>query len=1065
MLSFLSRFVDSNERELKRIQPFVDQANALEEEFQALSDDEIRQRMVDIRAEVAEDAAPTEPSEDELEHPESERRAELRKEREKADLDRLRDVLDGVLPEVLAAGREMSRRKLGMRHFDVQLLGAVVLHQGKIAEMKTGEGKTLVAPLAAALNAMSGRGVHVVTVNDYLAKRDPQWMGPIYHGLGLSVGIIQHDAAFLYDPDYRTSDETLLHLRPVERREAYAADVTYGTNNEFGFDYLRDNMVVELNQRVQRERYYAIVDEVDNILIDEARTPLIISGQAEESGDLYYRFARLVPRLKPRPEGAEEGGDYFLDLKEKAVSPTEEGVDKIEKLLGIENLYDADPRLARHFEQALRAHALYKRDRDYIVKDGEIVIVDEFTGRQMPGRRWSEGLHQAVEAKEGLRVQRESVTLATITFQNYFRLYHKLAGMTGTAMTEGEEFHKIYNLEVTEIPTHRPMIRDDMPDLVYRTEQGKFSALIDEIEELREAGRPVLVGTVSVEKSEVLSNMLRKRGVPHEVLNAKYHEREAGIVAQAGRSGAVTISTNMAGRGTDIKLGGDPAGLASETLHRKGINPADAPTDVYEAALAAARVECEADHERVVQAGGLHIVGTERHDARRIDNQLRGRAGRQGDPGSSRFYLSLEDDLMKRFASDRVAGLMERMGLEEDVAIESKLVSRTIESAQTRVEGYNFDIRKRVVEYDDVINKQRETIYAERDKVLRNEDLTATVQAFLDEEIDAIVERHLAGDDPGAWDMDALAGSVKTLGLPAEGTTADELWDLGDRAAIEQHLRDVADARLQALEQEHGAETWALVERIVLLRAIDSLWVEHLTELDDMRRGIGLRGYSGEDPLNAFKKEAFSLYEELRDLIQQQVASTIFHVNVVREEPAPIVQPLPGPGQRARPGQAAQPGRAAQPAGQAAQGARPGVGAWAPQGLGSVTGGAGGLGGTSAGGAGTSAGPGMPVGAMPGSMPASAVSANGTPADGTGPSGDGAHQPEGAVVAAGAGGVAAGHAAPQIRGLGRDTTHQMMQQGIDGAQGQARAAGTPKLGRNDPCFCGSGLKYKKCHGR
>ena len=697
MLSFLSRFVDSNERELKRIQPFVDQANALEEEFQALSDEEIRQRMVDIRAEVAEDAAPTEPSEDELEHPESEHRSELRKEREKADLDRLRDVLDGVLPEVFAAGREMSRRKLGMRHFDVQLLGAVVLHQGKIAEMKTGEGKTLVAPLAAALNAMSGRGVHVVTVNDYLAKRDPQWMGPIYHGLGLSVGIIQHDAAFLYDPDHRTSDETLLHLRPVERREAYAADVTYGTNNEFGFDYLRDNMVVELNQRVQRERYYAIVDEVDNILIDEARTPLIISGQAEESGDLYYRFARLVPRLKPRPEGAEEGGDYFIDLKEKAVSPTEEGVDKIEKLLGIENLYDADPRLARHFEQALRAHALYKRDRDYIVKDGEIVIVDEFTGRQMPGRRWSEGLHQAIEAKEGLRVQRESVTLATITFQNYFRLYHKLAGMTGTAMTEGEEFHKIYNLEVTEIPTHRPMIRDDLPDLVYRTEQGKFSALIDEIEELREAGRPILVGTVSVEKSEVLSNMLRKRGVPHEVLNAKYHEREAGIIAQAGRSGAVTISTNMAGRGTDIKLGGDPAGLPSETLHRKGINPADAPPDVYQAALDAAKTECETDHERVVEAGGLHIVGTERHDARRIDNQLRGRAGRQGDPGSSRFYLSLEDDLMKRFASDRVAGLMERMGLEEDVAIESKLVSRTIESAQTRVEGYNFDIRKRVV--------------------------------------------------------------------------------------------------------------------------------------------------------------------------------------------------------------------------------------------------------------------------------------------------------------------------------------------------------------------------------
>ncbi len=1034
MLNFLSRFVDSNERELKRIQPFVDQANALEEEFQALSDEEIRQRMVDVRAEVAEDAAPTEPSEDELEHPDSEHRAELRKEREKADLERLREVLDGVLPEVFAAGREMSRRKLGMRHFDVQILGAVVLHQGKIAEMKTGEGKTLVAPLAAALNAMSGRGVHIVTVNDYLAKRDPQWMGPIYHGLGLSVGIIQHDAAFVYDPDYRTSDETLLHLRPVERREAYAADVTYGTNNEFGFDYLRDNMVVELNQRVQRERYFAIVDEVDNILIDEARTPLIISGQAEESADLYYRFARLVPRLKPRPEGAEEGGDYFLDLKEKAVSPTEEGIDKIEKLLGIENLFDADPRLARHFEQALRAHALYKRDRDYIVKDGEIVIVDEFTGRQMPGRRWSEGLHQAVEAKEGLRVQRESVTLATITFQNYFRLYHKLAGMTGTAMTEGEEFHKIYNLEVTEVPTHRPMVRDDMPDLVYRTEQGKFTALIDEIDELREQGRPILVGTVSVEKSEVLSDMLRKRGVPHEVLNAKYHEREAGIVAQAGRAGAVTISTNMAGRGTDIKLGGDPTGLASEALHRKGINPADAPAEVYQAALDDATAQCEEEHGRVVEAGGLHIIGTERHDARRIDNQLRGRAGRQGDPGSSRFYLSLEDDLMKRFASDRVAGLMERMGLEEDVAIESKLVSKTIESAQTRVEGYNFDIRKRVVEYDDVINKQRETIYAERDKVLRNEDLTATVQAFLDEEVGAMVERHLAGEDPSLWDLDALAASVKTLGLSGDGTTADELWDIGNRSAVEQHLRDLADARLQALEEEHGAETWALVERIVLLRAIDALWVEHLTELDDMRRGIGLRGYSGEDPLNAFKKEAFSLYEELRALIQHQVAGTIFHVNVVHEEPAPMAQPLPGPGQRAPAGT---------PAGQAAQGgaARPaaaGVGTWAPQGTGSVTGAAGGL-----------AAPGMA--AATGAGAATAVA------------GDGPTAVDGGAVTGTPGPVPSGVAA--IRGLGRDTTHQMMQQSIDGARGQARPAGQPKLGRNDPCFCGSGLKYKKCHGR
>ena len=680
--------------------------------------------------------------------------------------------------------REAMKRTLGMRHFDVQLMGAAVLHQGKIAEMRTGEGKTLVAPMAAILNSLSGRGVHVVTVNDYLARRDPQWMGPVFHFLGVSVGMITHDASFVFEPDYPTTDERLVNLRPVTRREAYAADVTYGTNNEFGFDYLRDNMVLELDQRVQRERSFAIVDEVDNILIDEARTPLIISGQAEESADLYFTFARLVPRLKERPEGDEEGGDYFIDLKDKAVSSTEEGITKMEGWLGVENMYDADPRLARHFEQALRAHALYKRDRDYIVKDGEIVIVDEFTGRQMPGRRWSEGLHQAIEAKEGLRVQRESVTLATITFQNYFRLYDKLSGMTGTAMTEAEELHKIYKLEVVAIPTHREMIREDEADLVYRDEPAKFNALIDEIAEMQEEGRPVLVGTISVEKSEMLAAMLKRRGIKHEVLNAKFHEKESGIVAQAGRTGAVTIATNMAGRGTDILLGGNPAGLASEILHKRGLNPAEVDRETYEAALAEAKLITDEDHERVVSVGGLHIIGTERHDSRRIDNQLRGRAGRQGDPGSSRFYLSLEDDLMKRFASDRVTGLMERLGLEDDVAIESRLVSRTIESAQSRVEGFNFDIRKRVVEYDDVINKQRETIYAERDKVLHNEDLTETVQIFLDDEIDSLVDGHLVGEDPEAWSLEALSAALHAMGLTGEGTTPDELWELGGRDAI-----------------------------------------------------------------------------------------------------------------------------------------------------------------------------------------------------------------------------------------------------------------------------------------
>ncbi|HVA86364.1 MAG TPA: preprotein translocase subunit SecA, partial [Candidatus Saccharimonadales bacterium] len=889
MLGFLNRFIDSNEREVKRLQPLVDQTNALEAEFQALSDEEIRERIADIRVEIHEAGEPEEPSDDELEHPELERRRELAKARRKRDQAKLQQAMDDALPEVFAAAREAMRRTLGMRHFDVQLIGGIVLHQGKIAEMRTGEGKTLVPTLAAALNALAGRGVHVVTVNDYLARRDPQWMGPVFHFLGVSLGMITHDASYVFEPGYPTTDERLVNLRPVERREAYAADVTYGTNNEFGFDYLRDNMVVELEQRVQRERAFAIVDEVDNILIDEARTPLIISGQAEESADKYYTFARLVPRLTARPEGAEEGGDYFVDLKDRAVSPTEVGIGKMEQWLGVANMYDADPTLARHFEQALRAHALYKRDRDYIVKEGDIVIVDEFTGRQMPGRRWSEGLHQAIEAKEGLRVQRESVTLATITFQNYFRLYDKLSGMTGTAMTEAEEFEKIYKLEVVGIPTHRPMIRNDDADLVYRNEKGKFQALIDEIAEMTEEGRPVLVGTISVEKSEMLGEMLDRRGIRHEVLNAKLHEKEAGVVAQAGRSGAVTIATNMAGRGTDILLGGNPAGLASEILHRRGLNPAEVDAETYQEALTEAKATCEEDHERVVAAGGLHIIGTERHDSRRIDNQLRGRAGRQGDPGSSRFYLSLDDDLMKRFASDRVAGLMERMGLEEDVAIESRIVSKTIESAQSRVEGFNFDIRKRVVEFDDVINKQRETIYAERDKVLRGEDLDETVQQFLDDEIASLIGQFCSHEVPDEWNLEGLAAAIRAMGIEGPGTSEDELWDAGGREALTEHLHDLVDRTRAAREAEVGADDWRIVERIVLLRTIDALWVEHLTELDDMRRGIGLRGYAQQDPLNEFRKEAFSLYEELRDLIRHQVASTIFRVSVTRQTPPPPV--------------------------------------------------------------------------------------------------------------------------------------------------------------------------------
>ncbi|MEA2025468.1 MAG: preprotein translocase subunit SecA, partial [Chloroflexota bacterium] len=838
-----------------------------------------------------------------------------------------------------------------------------------------------------------------------------QWMGPIYDGLGLSVGIVQHDTAYLFDPEHRPKDETLTHLRPVERKVAYEADVVYATNNELGFDYLRDNMVQELSERVQRGHYFGIVDEVDNILIDEARTPLIISGAAGESGDLYKVFARLVPRLEPRPENAEEGGDYFVDLKEHAVSATEEGVAKIEELLNIRDLYgvETDPRLPRHFEQSLRAHVLYKRDRDYIVKDDEIVIVDEFTGRQMPGRRWSEGLHQAVEAKEGVRVQRESMTMATVTFQNYFRIYDKLAGMTGTAMTEQEEFYKIYGLEVMAIPTHMPMIRDDFADLVFRDEKAKFNAVIDEIAEKQEEGRPVLVGTTSVEKSEQLGSALKRRGVKHEVLNAKFHEKEAPIVAQAGRSGSVTIATNMAGRGTDIKLGGDPVGLTSQKLHNQGLNPAEVEPEVYAKALAQAQEECDENHVKVVEAGGLHIIGTERHDARRIDNQLRGRSGRQGDPGSSRYFLSLEDPLLKRFANDRVTALMEKMGLEGEVAIESRMVSKTVENAQSRVEGYNFDMRKRIVEYDDVINKQRERIYDERDKVLRNEDLSDTVLMFVDEELKGIVDAHL-GEVEAEWDLDGLAESLGVLGLEGEELSADSLDEEDSREGIVEHIADRAAAQLDTREGEYGEETWSLVERAVLLRAIDTLWVEHLTELEDFRRGVGLRGYGGRDPLVEFKREAFSLYDELRDFIRHQVASTIFRVSVQQREQAPGQEPATMP-------------------------------TLSPEQLAKLKGGSGGA---------------------AQSASASSSSTGGSAGTITPPvsSGGSATATSGAAVTT-----------QLIPGLQSQTPKNVqLQKGDEQVDSGAasRGAGQPpdgeKIGRNDPCWCGSGKKFKRCHG-
>jgi len=854
VFGFLSRLIDSNDRELGRLSPILTAVNARADEMEAASAEDIRARMDAIAAQLRALSG-----------------------------DAQRAALDEALPEVLAAAREAARRTIKLRPYDVQILGAIVLHQGKIPEMRTGEGKTLVGPLAAAVNALTGAGVHVITVNDYLARRDAQWMGPLFAFLGLSLGVITHDTSYIYDADFHSGEERTARLRPVTRREAYAADVTYGTNNEFGFDYLRDNMVTELETRVQRGHAFAIVDEVDNILIDEARTPLIISGQAGESQDLYQVFAKLVPRLRERPDGATEGGDYFVDVKDKAVSSTEEGVAKVEKMVGVENLYGGDPLMARHFESALRAHALFKRDRDYIVEGGEIVIVDEFTGRKMPGRRWSEGLHQAIEAKEGLRVQRESVTMATITFQNYFRLYGKLAGMTGTAMTEAEEFNKIYNLDVTSIPTHRPMIRVDEPDLVYRTERAKDTAIIEHIKERITAGQPVLVGTTSVERSEHLAGLLNREGIKHNVLNAKQHEREAPIVAQAGRSGAVTIATNMAGRGTDIVLGGNPAGLASEALRIKGLNPAEVDAETYAAALAEAERSCTTDREVVLAAGGLRIIGTERHESRRIDNQLRGRAGRQGDPGSSRFYLSLEDDLMKRFAGERVVGLMDRLGFDESQALESAMVSRTIEGAQTRVEGYNFDVRKRVVEFDDVINMQRATVYGERDRVLRGEDLALTIQDALHAEVRTLAATHCPPGLPGDWNRSTLATELQRLGVQApaslEAIVEDSL--LYDAVAV------AADEALQRKATEIGEEMWPRVERAVILRSIDQLWVEHLTEVDDLRRGIGLRGHAQIDPLNAFKIEAFKLYEEFQSLIRVSIGRAILRVSLVQEQRAP----------------------------------------------------------------------------------------------------------------------------------------------------------------------------------
>jgi len=885
--NLLSKVIgDPNERELNRLRPFVEDINALELEFEALSNEALCDKTKEFTDRLQAGESLDDPS-----------------------------TSSGhrLVVEAFGAVREASKRTTGMRHFDVQLMGGMVLHEGKVAEMRTGEGKTLVATLPLYLNALEGKGCHLVTVNDYLAKRDTQWMGPIYRLLGLSVGVIQHESAFLFDPEYLADDERYQHLRPVSRREAYQADVTYGTNHEFGFDYLRDNMVLDLSRQVQRGFHYAIVDEVDYILIDEARTPLIISGPAQEPDANYHRMADLVPRLQRE-------ADYVIEEKARVVTLTEEGIEKMERWLGVDNLYSPENfALTPYVDNALRAQTVFHRDRNYIVKDGQVIIVDEFTGRLMHGRRYSEGLHQAIEAKEGVQVQRENLTLATITLQNYFRMYEKLAGMTGTAVTEAEELHKIYGLDVVMLPTnveyralegelvtqkerrdgaevvtYRNPANDelyykriDYPDLIYKSEEAKFRAVVREIEELQAQGQPVLVGTVFIERSEVLSEMLRRKGVPHQVLNAKYHEREAVIITQAGHSGAVTIATNMAGRGVDIKLGGDPEGLAREDLRRQDVDLTTVSQQQWAKALSQTKEICERDREKVLALGGLHVLGTERHEARRIDNQLRGRSGRQGDPGSSRFYVSLEDDLMRRFGGDRVKGFMDWAGMEEDIPIEHDLISKSIGNAQTRVEGHNFDIRKHLLEYDDVVNKQREIIYEQRHQVLNEENLKPIIMDMIHEEVASLVALHTAGY-PEDWDLEALQASLRTI-MPLSPSFTSSRWRELAPKEIEEQLLELAERLYEEKERQLGTGDMRQLERLVMLQAVDNLWIRHLTGLDGLREGIGLRAYGQQDPLMAFKREAHEMYEDLLAAIQRAIVGDIYRASLVREpRPRPM---------------------------------------------------------------------------------------------------------------------------------------------------------------------------------
>ncbi len=995
-------FGTKNEREVKRLMPQVEAINALEPAMKKMSDAELRAKTDEFRQRIQERLSKIadEPDAD------PDRAKQIETDRNLA----LKEALDEILVEAFAVAREASWRVLNMRHFDVQLVGGMVLHQGKISEMKTGEGKTLVATLPVYLNALSGRGVHVVTVNDYLAKRDSEWMGKLYRFLGLSVGVIVHD------------------LDDEERREAYAADVTYGTNNEFGFDYLRDNMKFDVKDCVQRRFNFGIVDEVDSILIDEARTPLIISGASEESTDKYDRVNRIIPKLErgeevPVPPGEPKiyTGDFVVDEKHKNITVTDEGWEKVEKLLGIGNI--ADPEnwdLKHHVETAVKAHALYRRDVEYVVKqkednprEKEVVIVDEFTGRMMPGRRWSDGLHQAIEAKENVKIERENQTLATITFQNYFRMYKKLAGMTGTAETEAPEFDKIYKLEVVVIPTNKALLRVENPDVVYRTEKEKYFAAADEIQRLNQSQQPVLVGTTSIEKSERLSDLLKKKGIKHVVLNAKFHEREAEIVAQAGRKGAVTIATNMAGRGTDILLGGNPEFMAKQECVKKGTaqplraaqgkiqagvddanmavwyyggNEYAVPTATWEEAFSRYKAQTDVEHAEVIATGGLHIFGTERHEARRIDNQLRGRAGRQGDPGSSRFYLSLEDDLMRIFAKEWVSNLLQRLGMEEGIPIESKLITRRIEAAQKAVEAQNFEARKHLLEYDDVMNKQREAVYGLRRSLLEGLDqkdliLEDYVSGILGDLIDQFcpLKAHLE-----EWDLKGLKDGIFTrfgVDIYAEGIKPESLnrQELGD--AIFDKLKE----RYAAKEQIIGPEAMRYHERMIMLSVLDSLWKDHLLNMDHLKEGIGLRGYGQHDPLVEYKRESFDMFEEMMKRFQEQTVQYLYLMQILERPPEGSAGPQGGPG--------------------------------GPQGMGPEAG--------------------VPV-LRPGG-------GNGRPPRQIATSVDDLEE-------------------AFQRKKRRELEQARMAGGGEQKTVQQVVRGAEKVGRNDPCPCGSGKKYKKCHG-